>query len=194
MSEYSGKDDLADWLIEKSEQLQGHWQNILEAEQAGFRADGSYLQSDRIRSIAAQARNDVRGYRNELAGLKLSQDFNAVKGKCGTYLDNWGRFFHYMAKYDESGNLDDLGSATRSYKAVDISLSGILAALGLGSANSAEASMYPQATQPLAINTHQVREKEIIREKEVIAKVKCPYCQGLYNETLDKCPRCGGKR
>jgi hypothetical protein len=38
------------------------------------------------------------------------------------------------------------------------------------------------------------REKEIIREKEVIIKVKCPYCGKLYNETFDVCPHCGGKR
>lgn len=37
-------------------------------------------------------------------------------------------------------------------------------------------------------------EKEIIRVKEVIVKVRCPYCQSLYNETLDECPRCGAKR
>jgi hypothetical protein len=36
------------------------------------------------------------------------------------------------------------------------------------------------------------REKEIIREKEVIVKVRCPYCHKLYDETLDKCPHCGG--
>lgn len=194
MSEHSGKDDLAEWLIETSEQLNGHWQDIMEAEQAGFKPEGSHLQSDRIQSIAAQARSNVRRYRSELAGLKLSQGLNAVKGKCDTCLDNWDSFFYYMAKYDTSGDLDDLGSATRSYKAVDVGLSGILAALGLASAKGEEASMYPQAQQLPAVSTHQVREKEIIREKEVIVKVKCPYCQGLYNETLDKCPRCGAKR
>jgi hypothetical protein len=40
----------------------------------------------------------------------------------------------------------------------------------------------------------QVKEKEIIREKEVIVKIKCPYCGKLYNETFDACPHCGGKR
>jgi hypothetical protein len=34
--------------------------------------------------------------------------------------------------------------------------------------------------------------KEIIKEKEVIVKVRCPYCSNLYDETLDKCPHCGG--
>lgn len=36
------------------------------------------------------------------------------------------------------------------------------------------------------------REKEIIKEKEVIVKVRCSYCHHLYDETLDKCPHCGG--
>jgi len=36
--------------------------------------------------------------------------------------------------------------------------------------------------------------KEIIREKEVIVKVRCPYCSHLYDETLDRCPHCGGRR
>jgi hypothetical protein len=39
----------------------------------------------------------------------------------------------------------------------------------------------------------QLKEKEIIREKEVIVKVRCSYCHNLYDETLDKCPHCGGK-
>jgi len=44
-----------------------------------------------------------------------------------------------------------------------------------------------------------VRERQIIREteitkKEVIYKVRCPYCGKLYNEVLDVCPHCGGKR
>jgi len=42
--------------------------------------------------------------------------------------------------------------------------------------------------QPIA------KEKEVIREKEVIVKVRCPYCGKLYNEVLDVCPHCGGKR
>lgn len=32
-----------------------------------------------------------------------------------------------------------------------------------------------------------VIEKEIIRE---IIKIRCPYCNGLYDEKLDKCPDC----
>jgi hypothetical protein len=36
--------------------------------------------------------------------------------------------------------------------------------------------------------------REIIKEKTVIVKVRCPYCRGLYDEALDKCPHCGGNR
>jgi hypothetical protein len=34
--------------------------------------------------------------------------------------------------------------------------------------------------------------KEIIREKQVIVKIRCQYCSNLYDESLDKCPHCGG--
>ena len=36
-------------------------------------------------------------------------------------------------------------------------------------------------------------EKEIIREKEVVVKIRCGYCRNLYDETLDKCPHCGAR-
>jgi hypothetical protein len=42
-------------------------------------------------------------------------------------------------------------------------------------------------------NTVPTAEKEIIREKEVIVKIRCPYCKNPYNETLDKCPYCGAR-
>jgi hypothetical protein len=38
------------------------------------------------------------------------------------------------------------------------------------------------------------KEKEIIREKEVVIKIRCAYCQHTYDETLDKCPHCGARR
>lgn len=37
------------------------------------------------------------------------------------------------------------------------------------------------------------REKEIIREKVVIVKIRCSHCRHLYDETLDKCPHCGAR-
>jgi len=36
-----------------------------------------------------------------------------------------------------------------------------------------------------------VKEREIIKE---IVKIRCPYCNNLYDEKYDKCPHCGGKR
>jgi len=43
----------------------------------------------------------------------------------------------------------------------------------------------PEETTPI------VKEREIIRE---IVKIRCPYCNNLYDEKYDKCPYCGGKR
>jgi len=40
----------------------------------------------------------------------------------------------------------------------------------------------------------QVVVKEIIKESQIVVKVRCPYCANLYDEALDKCPHCGGKR
>jgi len=36
-----------------------------------------------------------------------------------------------------------------------------------------------------------IKEREIIRE---IVKIRCPYCNNLYDETEDKCPNCGGRK
>ena len=41
------------------------------------------------------------------------------------------------------------------------------------------------------------RTKEVSREvikKEVIVKIRCPYCGKLYDETIDICPHCGAGR
>jgi hypothetical protein len=37
-------------------------------------------------------------------------------------------------------------------------------------------------------NSQSVSTKEIIKEKEVVTKLRCLYCHGAYNEVLDKCP------
>jgi uncharacterized membrane protein len=39
-------------------------------------------------------------------------------------------------------------------------------------------------------NEQVITQKEIIRE---VVKIRCPYCHGLYDETLDTCPHCGAK-
>jgi rubrerythrin len=36
-----------------------------------------------------------------------------------------------------------------------------------------------------------IKEREIIRE---VVKIRCQYCGNTYDETLDECPHCGGKR
>ena len=46
---------------------------------------------------------------------------------------------------------------------------------------------HPPEEEPQTI----VKEREIIRE---IVKIRCPYCNNLYDEKYDKCPNCGGKR
>ena len=45
----------------------------------------------------------------------------------------------------------------------------------------------PAYTEPAPV----IKEREIIRE---IVKIRCPYCNNVYDETNDKCPYCGGKR
>ncbi len=40
-------------------------------------------------------------------------------------------------------------------------------------------------------NTETTTVREIIKEKEVIVKVRCPYCRKLFNETANTCPNCG---
>jgi len=51
-----------------------------------------------------------------------------------------------------------------------------------------------ETTHPELSSQPMIHEKEIIREKEVVVKMRCPYCQNTYNETLDKCPTCGAKK
>jgi len=36
-----------------------------------------------------------------------------------------------------------------------------------------------------------IREREIIKE---IVKIRCQYCNNLYDETEEKCPHCGGTK
>jgi DNA-directed RNA polymerase subunit RPC12/RpoP len=36
-----------------------------------------------------------------------------------------------------------------------------------------------------------IKEREIIKE---IVKIRCPYCNNVYDEKYDNCPYCGGKR
>ncbi|MGD0450474.1 MAG: hypothetical protein ABSA79_05390 [Candidatus Bathyarchaeia archaeon] len=59
----------------------------------------------------------------------------------------------------------------------------------------AEKRMNTSTIVPNSREINQIaREKEIIREKEVIIKIRCSYCKQVYDEVLDKCPQCGGRR
>ena len=44
-----------------------------------------------------------------------------------------------------------------------------------------------------AVDLEEGSVKEVIRENEVIVKIRCSHCNNLYDETLDKCPHCGGR-
>jgi hypothetical protein len=35
--------------------------------------------------------------------------------------------------------------------------------------------------------------KEVKETREVVVKFRCPYCKYVYDDSLDKCPHCGGK-
>jgi len=47
-----------------------------------------------------------------------------------------------------------------------------------------------RSIEPLETVPTVIKEKEIIRE---IVKIRCPYCNTLYNEAEDACPNCGAK-
>ena len=49
-----------------------------------------------------------------------------------------------------------------------------------------------KSTQGKRIPPRMVKETEIV--KEVIVKIRCPYCHKLYDESNDKCPHCGASR
>lgn len=186
------KDRLIDWILEKSDYLNTQWEYLMQAEQARFNPDGSYKQSNGIQSLANKARQAILKNKNELSNLNLSGSLHQVKIECNNFLDKWDLFFYYMSKYANSGNLVDLETATKSYTAVDLILSKICSLLGCKSQKMSDTQ-----TPSLTINqatVSSVREKQIIRMKEVIVKIKCSLCKRFYDENLNICPFCGTKR
>jgi hypothetical protein len=189
-----GKDQFIEWFLNTSQTLnERYWNKIVDAEQATIKLDKA-SRARIVQSIAADARSEIKRFRTELATFAVLADANAAKSRCDTYLDSWENFFYYMAKYSRTGNIEDFGEASRQYKAVELGLSEINSMLGLPPVEKTEPHFYGEPSQPQPDNSYPVREKEIIREKEVIVKIRCPYCRGTYDETLDECPHCGAKR
>ncbi len=156
--------------------------------------------SRRMQGVALQARNEIKHFRNELAKTSVSNVPSGFRSRCNVYLDNWDNFFYYMAKYGETGNLDEFGSATRQYEAVSRDLHELNRMLGVHGEDemvqnvAEEAGRGRQATEEPSKIQHAPREREIIREKEVIIKIRCEYCKRPFDETLDVCPGCGARR
>jgi hypothetical protein len=186
-----GKDRLIDWILKKSDYLNAQWEYLMQAEQAGCNPDGSYKQSNRIQSIANKARQAILKNKNELSNLNLSGSLYQVKIECNNFLDKWDFFFYYMSKYAKSRDLVDLETATKSYSAVDLILSKICSLLGCKSQKISDTQTPSLTIQQATFSS--VREKQIIRTKEVIVKIKCPSCKRFYDENLNVCPFCGTK-
>lgn len=188
------KEQFLEWFLTVSETLNTkHWNKIIDAEQATVQADSS-TRARTLQSIAADARNDIKKFRTELSMYAVPAETEAATTRCTSYLDNWDNFFYYMAKFGASRKVEDFGEATRHYRAVELGLSEINRMLGVASTQKTESPAYEPPSRTQAENQTQTREKEIIREKEVIVKIRCPYCRGTYDETLDECPHCGAKR
>jgi len=189
-----GKDQFLEWFLNTSQTLnERYWNKIMDAEQATIELDKS-SRARIIQSIAADARSETRRLKTELVTFAVPANVNAAKSRSNAYLDNWDNFFYYMAKYSGTGNIEDFGEASRQYKAVELGLSEINSLLGVPPVEKTEPHFYKEPSKPRPDDGYPVREKEIIREKEVIVKIRCPYCRGTYDETLDECPHCGAKR
>ncbi len=135
-----------------------------------------------LQGVAMQARDDILKFRMELEEFSMPSGLEWAVPKCNAYLDTLGNYFYSVAA-------QDYGAATRYFEAAEAAFSPIFNnVLDLEGRKEAEA----QGPPPPPSTTPTV--KEIIREKEVIVKVRCAYCNGLYDETLDACPSCGAKR
>lgn len=184
------REKFENWLIEKSENLNSnHWEKLLDAEQ-DLAQTNDKKRKRTMQNIALRARNDIKKYKTQLN--KLSTPAANVKSKTVEYLNNWDKSFYFMAKFADSQDIQDFGASTKYYKMLDSSLQEILGSLGKGS--NPQTQTLPQSTPPFVVGHQIIREKEIIREKQVTIKVRCRYCKGAYNEELDCCPHCGGTR
>jgi len=147
-----------------------------------------------LQNMAGQARNDVKKMRAELATFDVPSDVSTLKTKCTHCLDYWDSFFHYMARWGAYGKVEDFGEASKQHEVLENTVSDILVLLGVKTAEWKNTFKQAETEQEHLGTQQPTREREIIREKEVIVKIRCPYCRGTYDETLDECPHCGAKR
>lgn len=192
--------ELTAWLTAKSEILNNkYWSDMMAADQETTYSK-KQDRSRRMQGVALQARNEIKRFGNELEKVSVISAPSGFKSRCRIYFDNWDNSFYYMAKYGETGNLDEFGSATRHYEAVSKDLHELNMMLGI---HGEEETLQRVTEEPIesqhaskeAIKSQQAaREKEIIREKEVIIKIRCEYCKRPFDETLDVCPSCGARR
>ncbi len=92
-----------------------------------------------------------------------------------------------------------IGAAAGSTEIYDLDIpGGILLAMSGFIALAGSAFYDPkgklETTLPYPPPPPMMHEKEIIREKEVVVKIRCRYCQNTFNETIDNCPICGAKK
>jgi hypothetical protein len=73
-----------------------------------------------------------------------------------------------------------------------IIFSGILFVAGVRATRPKPQYVPPSQRDSLSFNG--TRSKEVIKEKGVIVKIRCKYCNAAFDETLDKCPNCGAER
>lgn len=182
MTKQIDKYGLADWMNRVYDRL---WNTdffkMREAEQSTAWEDKE-TRNRALQSVATQARDDILKFRTELEEFSVPSELESAVTKCNAYLDNLGNYFYSIAS-------QDFGAAKRYLEAAETGFSPIFyEVLGLEGGKKAESEGLPPP--PSAAPT----VKEIIREKEVIIKVRCSYCSSLYDETLDACPNCGAKR
>jgi H+/Cl- antiporter ClcA len=52
----------------------------------------------------------------------------------------------------------------------------------------------PMSTAPTNQPMTQPEVQQVIQKEVVVVKIRCAYCNTLYDDTLDRCPYCGATR
>lgn len=181
------KSKLLGIIINFSKALNDLAGNILDTETTRPRNTPQAKQAlERMQKMAVQGRNEVKMYKNELNNLQVTDDLMQVKARTNVHLDHWNELFNIWFRYSSSENKNDLDAATATYKMLESELGTINTFFAMGSFESRVESL--KSSEPPTYT------KEIIKEKEVIVKIRCEYCRNTYDEILDQCPHCGAKR